>query len=149
MKDQVVATLRTLTDMLVLKTEQYESVKEDLDIAQDDLSYTRQDKERYRLEAEELKRHNQDLHYKLDWFAQSAEPKVETNISRQYQLLTDLFSSERGAETFLALRSYMNTEEDRHAKIRMIKRVREITHWGLKEAKDFVENYRFPTPASE
>jgi hypothetical protein len=144
MKDQVVATLRTLTEMLVMKTEQYESVKEDLDNVQDDLSYVREDKERYRLEREGLVQVNQELRDKLNWIYQSSEPKVSTHIAQQHQLLMGLFTNGTGDVVFSMLRHYMNTEADRTAKIKMIKRVREITHWGLKESKDFVESYQFP-----
>jgi len=143
MKDQFVATIQTLTNLLVEKTEQLESIEESLNRAWDERDQARRESDKYYTQVEQLEADNRELSRRLSE-VNFVPVRMDETIMRQHHLLMGLFAYNGGAVIFAALQRYMNVEADRTAKIKMIKRVREITNWGLKEAKDFVENYPFP-----
>lgn len=82
-----------------------------------------------------------DLQYKLDDLQRRPVPRNAAVTN--HGLLMDLLHT---PHIFQALADYMRAAP-LGEKIAQIKRVRELTSWGLKEAKDFVEAYD-PAPGA-
>lgn len=171
MKEPIIITIHTLATMLADATADKERAQQQLRTAEESGERIAEEADdlHLRLNTSEnrvlfLQEEVADLRQRLqvvDRYVPTEEVHLPVDITLKYQrdtlqnqnmLLMSLFQR---PETWEQILTYMNAhtlvgvphEKLLSNKIAMIKRVREITGWGLKEAKEFVESY--PTQSRE
>ena len=134
MKDRNVATIAYLAEMLVQAHTNLESAERELCLAKEDLSFERDqnDKLERDLSSTSIKLHDMKL------AAAPAAPQ-DWNMMNQAGAFKNLM---RYPTQFMQALNFMLSDDFNPAnKIAMIKRVREVGQFGLKEAKDLVEGF--------
>lgn len=138
-----VAIIAALSNLLVEATDKCEKLESDLQLAQNDLAYCKSDCDDYRQNVFDLQERLETAHRQLDDHS-SGRSFNQTRLEDQNKILMSLFSR---PEVFVNIRTYMETADlSPSKKIPNIKAIRTLTGWGLKEAKDFVEAFKFSAP---
>lgn len=152
---RTVQTIGNLALMLVEAATQLEQAQQDLQHAEEREHDLLQSVEEWRQERDQFQRMYSDQQQEAEKLRhqvkalQDFPPTTMTDVARD-GLLHAVMQLFHYPERWEQLRAYMQAQTPLMSdnKIAMIKRVREITQWGLKESKNFVESYPNNLPIS-